>query len=303
MDNRYVSSGAKSPKTLALTIMAICYAGIIVAMGLFEYLCVQFNLTDLCEFLRIDYGDLNAHEIIFFLMEVSLVVVAIITNKRYRFNGWLLLAAICTFCCSSYYHFQSSYFWAFESKSWSTFVDLYVYSYLPMTLLATYGMALLPLLWRRNVWSIVIAVAVAAMMFLQRAMLFVIDPPVDEYGNGWWNVYEYCHHSFGYLLFYNLMPMLISLLLFYVLARDAAKSSVEVKAEQVDGVEHQKGVTPVTPMYVSYCRNCGKGQVEASEFCMNCGVRAGVGDKYCRVCGAKPDPLAEICVKCMTMLK
>lgn len=303
MDNRYVSSGAKTPKTLPLTIMAICYAGIIVSIGLFEYLCVQLEQIDLCGFLRIDYGGLNAHDIIFFLMNISLVVVAIITNKRCRFNGWLMLAAMCTFCYASYWQFQCSYFWAFESKSWSTFADLYVHSYLPLTLLAAYGMALLPLLWKRNVWSIVIAVAVAVTMFLQRVMLFVIEPPVDEYCDAWWQVYDYCQYSFGYLLFYNLMPVLISLLLFYVLARDAAMSSGGVKAEQVDGGVSQKSVTPVAPMYVSYCRNCGKGQVEASEFCMNCGVRAGVGDKYCRVCGAKPDPLAEICVKCKNMLK
>ena len=138
--------------------------------------------------------------------------------------------------------------------------------------------------------SIAIAISVGVMILGQRIVAFAVG---DVVYYDWYSCYQYCRHTFGFLLFYNLMPILITLLLFYVMLRDAITESVaQPKVDE----------KPEIPANAVYCRNCGKPHAEEAEFCMNCGVRAGVGSKYCRVCGAKPDPLAEICVKCGTVL-
>ncbi len=292
MENDAVLVGAQAPKTKLLTILAIIFGGLIVTMGLFEYMCVKFEIMDLCNLLQLDYYGLNAHEIIFNLMFASLVVATIVRNKQRRFNGWLVLAVMCTYWTSSLWQFRHSLFVVnIGLADWHVFFDTYIYSYALLSLFAVYGMALLPLLWKRNKWSITIAISVGVMILGQRIVAFA----ADVYGLGdWYGPYREMQYSFGFLLFYNLMPILITLLLFYVMLRDAIMSA-----------NVQPAITKEAeiPANAVYCRNCGRPHAEDAEFCMNCGVRAGVGDKYCRVCGAKPDPLAEICVRCKTELK
>lgn len=291
MENNVVLNGASAPKTKLLTILTVIFGGLIVTMGLFEYICVQFGLVGSYGILQLDYNGLNAHEIIFNLMFATLVVVTIAKNKQRRFNGWLVLAAMCTFLSSPYWGFRHSLFIAnLDLASWEQFLDVYVYSYALLTLCATYGVALLPLLWRRNKWSIAIAISVGVMILGQRIVAFVAE------SGAWWSWYEIygdTQYTFGFLVFYNLMPILITLFLFYVMLRDAITEGV---------AQPEKKEESATPVNTVYCRNCGKPHAEEAEFCMSCGVRAGVGGKYCRVCGAKPDPLAEICVKCGTVL-
>ena len=291
MENNAVLEGAQAPRTKLLTILTIIFGSLIVTMGLFEYMCVKLELNDLCNILYLDYNELNEHRTIFYLMYATLVVVTIAINKQRRFNGWLVLAVICTFCSSSFWQFRHSLFIAnLDLASWEQFFDVYVYSYALLTLCATYGVALLPLLWRRNKWSIAIAISVGVMILGQRIVAFVAES-CDWWS--WYEIYGDTQYTFGFLLFYNLMPILITLFLFYVMLRDAITESVaQPKVDE----------KPEIPANAVYCRNCGKPHAEEAEFCMNCGVRAGVGSKYCRVCGAKPDPLAEICVKCGTVL-
>lgn len=292
MENNAVLEGAQAPRTKLLTILTIIFGSLIVTMGLFEYMCVKLEFNDLCVILDLDYDELNAHWFIFYLMYATLVVVTIAKNKQRRFNGWLVLAVICTFCSSSIWQFRHSLFLSnLGHNNNEDVVDVYIRSYALLTLVATYCMALLPLLWKRNKWSITIAIAVAVMIFWQRIVVFAVD---DAMYYDWYSCYQYCRHTFGFLLFYNLMPILITLLLFYVMLRDAIMSA-----------NVQPAITKEAeiPANAVYCRNCGRPHAEDAEFCMNCGVRAGVGDKYCRVCGAKPDPLAEICVRCKTELK
>lgn len=291
MENDAVLVGAQAPRTKLLNILTIIFGSLIVTMGLFEYMCVKLDIIDLCDILGLYYNGLNAHEIIFYLMYATLVVVTIAKNKQRRFNGWLVLAVICTFCSSSLWQFRHSLFLSNLGHNVEDVVDVYIRSYALLTLVATYCMALLPLLWKRNKWSITIAIAVAVMIFCQRIVVFAADYVVCD---GWYFCYEDCRYTFGFLLFYNLMPILITLLLFYVMLRDAI-TSANVQPAMIKEAE--------MPANVVYCCNCGKPHAEDAEFCMNCGVRVGVGDKYCRVCGAKPDPLAEICVRCKTELK
>ena len=291
MENNVQLNGTSAPKTKLLTILTCIFAGLIVTMGLCEYLYWQFDLLDLIDIMRLEYNGLNAHEIIFYLMFATLVVVTIAKNKQRRFNGWLVLAAMCTFLSSSYSDFSHSWFITnLYHVSWGQFFDVYIYSYALLTLLATYGMVLLPLLWKRNKWSIAIAISVGVMILGQRIVAFAAGS-YDMWN--WYEMYRDTQYTFGFLLFYNLMPTLITLLLFYVMLRDAITSSSAKTVEEIVAL----------PEKVVYCRNCGKPHAEEAEFCMNCGVRAGVGNKYCPVCGAKPDPLAEICVKCKTELK
>ena len=291
MENNVQLNGASAPKTKLLTILTCIFAGLVVTMGLCEYLYWQFDLWDLIDILRLEYNGLNDHGIIFNLMCAVLVVVTIVKNRHRRMNGWLVLAIISSYLMSTHSQFRYSLFWYdIAYVDWEVIFDV-CSSYIPLTILVGYCLIILPLLWKRNKWSITIAILVAVMILCQRLLVIIGDYGGDFYF--WYESYNECQYTFGFLLFYNLMPTLITLLLFYVMLRDAITSSSPKPVEEIVAL----------PEKVVYCRNCGKPHAEEAEFCMNCGVRAGVGDKYCSVCGAKPDPLAEICVRCKTMLK
>lgn len=292
MENNTLSCGAPAPKTKILTILTCVFGGLMVSFGIFEYLCCKLEFFDFCNFLNMEYYGINHHPVIYNLMFAVLVLVTIIKKCHIRFNGWLVLAVISSYLFDPYSQFQYSLMWSDITNIDDLEVGLFDFcnSYIPMTILVGYCMAILPLLWKRNGWTVTIAVFVVVMILCQRVSALLSDGIFSS----WSGDYYGFRYSFCYLLFYNLMPILITLLLFYVMLRDAIMSA-----------NVQPAITKEAeiPANAVYCRNCGRPHAEDAEFCMNCGVRAGVGDKYCRVCGAKPDPLAEICVRCKTELK